>query len=55
MVLGAQDAYDYMIDLRDFEADRNVWFHVYPGYSHNGDAWMARLWSSFKILTQDRQ
>ncbi len=38
-----------------WQENHNLWFHVYPGYSHSGFAGIARMWSNFKILSQDRQ
>ncbi len=57
MVLASQNAFDYISSLNDFSADRDVWFHVYPDFTHTGDPdpWMQRIWSNYKILTQDRQ
>ena len=35
---------------RNFEAERNVWYHVNAGFLHRVGLWTVRLWSSFKIV-----
>ncbi len=36
--------------LLNFEAERNVWYHVNAGFLHRAGLWTVRLWSSFKIV-----
>jgi hypothetical protein len=55
MAVAPGQVFDYMTSLPVFEADRNIWYQVYPGQEHSMVSWFARMWNALKILSVDRQ
>ena len=33
-----------------FQENENLWFHVYPGKDHGLEAFIGRIWNSFRIM-----
>jgi len=54
MVTIAEYVYQAIGDHPMFQANKNIWFHVYPGSIHSVDSWLKRMWNTFKILSNGR-
>ena len=54
MTVAAKEVFESMNKLPQFKVDKNLWLNVFMDRNHGFDAFMARIWHTFRTLSIGR-